>query len=177
MNQVLLAVQAGLGRGEARLSSVVRKVLLGQEIELVSISSVYQITIDDPNWRNESDVLKGLATCLLLETGLSAAKLILQMRDLEKNLNKDAVRNRVIIYLLAYAQNVVMSRSLTLPHPELHADPRLLLPAKEVCPDFEHPVLHKTLNELAVDFVDDQWGTFYAQGKSLLEEKTEPFLV
>ena len=57
-----------------------------------------------------------------------------------------------------------------MPHPEFHMSPEELIPASELDPDWVHPVLKTSLNELRKKLKTNAWGEFYAQGKSLLDK-------
>jgi 2-amino-4-hydroxy-6-hydroxymethyldihydropteridine diphosphokinase len=75
----------------------------------------------------------------------------------------------VDIDLLFYGEISVMTPRLTLPHPELHRRPQVLIPAAEVAPDYHHPVLEKSLAELTHRFEKTPWGRYYSSGKTLLD--------
>jgi 2-amino-4-hydroxy-6-hydroxymethyldihydropteridine diphosphokinase len=54
------------------------------------------------------------------------------------------------IDLLFYDDLVLQTPALTLPHPLLHLRKFTLDPLAEIAPDFVHPVLEKTIAELAI---------------------------
>jgi 7,8-dihydro-6-hydroxymethylpterin-pyrophosphokinase len=57
---------------------------------------------------------------------------------------------------------------LTLPQPELHLRPEELVPASEVWGSYHHPILKRTLADVALGLTDKTWGDFYCQGPELL---------
>jgi 7,8-dihydro-6-hydroxymethylpterin-pyrophosphokinase len=62
-----------------------------------------------------------------------------------------------------------MTPQLTLPHPDLHRRPEDLILAAQVWGSYLHPVLNKRLREIATEVKPESWGSFFAQGKSLLD--------
>ena len=50
--------------------------------------------------------------------------------------------------ILLYDDRVISSDTLKVPHPEMHKRAFVLVPACEICPEWEHPVLKKTLSQL-----------------------------
>ena len=169
--EILIGVRATLEHGKKQLSILAGH--LAERASLVVVSSLYQIAITDGGWRADENNRDGLAVCFHIQSNDEAAELLTWIEEEEKALGKDAVRKKIAIYLLAYGQKVAMSRALHLPHPSLHSDPTLLGPAKEVLPGYRHPILRKTLSELAAEFVEERWGKFYAQGQLLLNDGSQ----
>ena len=50
--------------------------------------------------------------------------------------------------ILFYGEKIIETENLTIPHPLLHQRLFALNPMAEIAPDFIHPVLKKTINEL-----------------------------
>src|SRR5690606_21479223 len=73
------------------------------------------------------------------------------------------------IVLLCMDQLFLMTPDLTIPHPDLHASARWLVPAAEIAPDFIHPVLGARLEELGQKLKTRSQVEFYAQSKALLD--------
>jgi len=57
--------------------------------------------------------------------------------------------------LLLYEDRVVASPRLTLPHPRMHERAFVLRPLADLAPDWEHPALHQTVQELLADLDDE----------------------
>lgn len=53
--------------------------------------------------------------------------------------------------LLFYGEEVIEEPSFSIPHPRLHERDFVLLPLSELCPDFKHPKLKKTVRELLTE--------------------------
>ncbi len=56
--------------------------------------------------------------------------------------------------LLLYGDHVVDTKVLTLPHPRFHLRRFVLIPLAELCPNLQHPVLHRTMMELLQETTD-----------------------
>ncbi|HEY8184533.1 MAG TPA: 2-amino-4-hydroxy-6-hydroxymethyldihydropteridine diphosphokinase [Pyrinomonadaceae bacterium] len=56
--------------------------------------------------------------------------------------------------LLLFGNEVRESQLLTLPHPRLHQRRFVLEPLAELCPNLNHPVLHRTISELLSETAD-----------------------
>jgi 2-amino-4-hydroxy-6-hydroxymethyldihydropteridine diphosphokinase len=55
------------------------------------------------------------------------------------------------IDLLFLEDTIMNTEALVLPHPELHKRKFVLTSLMELCPDFIHPILHKTIKEIFVE--------------------------
>jgi 2-amino-4-hydroxy-6-hydroxymethyldihydropteridine diphosphokinase len=60
----------------------------------------------------------------------------------------------VDIDILFYGRRIVRDKGLEVPHPELHNRMFVLAPLLEITPELEHPVLHKTIDELFMECRD-----------------------
>jgi 2-amino-4-hydroxy-6-hydroxymethyldihydropteridine diphosphokinase len=52
------------------------------------------------------------------------------------------------IDILFYENKVIQQENLIIPHPELHRRYFVLRPLMELCPDFIHPILRKSISSL-----------------------------
>jgi 2-amino-4-hydroxy-6-hydroxymethyldihydropteridine diphosphokinase len=59
------------------------------------------------------------------------------------------------IDILFFNNEVLSSKSLTIPHPEIANRRFALLPLNEIAPDVEHPVLRKTVTAMLRDCPDN----------------------
>ncbi|GAB2525113.1 2-amino-4-hydroxy-6-hydroxymethyldihydropteridine diphosphokinase [Spirosoma aerophilum] len=89
---------------------------------------------------------------LTVETALIPEDVLVQTQAIEQELGRVRLEKwgaRVIdIDILYYAQLILQTERLTIPHPFLHQRRFTLVPLAEIAPDFMHPVLQKTTVEL-----------------------------
>lgn len=93
-----------------------------------------------------------LNACLTFHTSMNPIEVLERTRQVEK----DAGRTRsekwgprsLDIDILDFGGQSLQSPDLVLPHPELHHRRFVLIPLIEAVPDWKHPVLGSTVNEL-----------------------------
>ncbi len=146
----------------------------GKVIQPAELSSVYQIRAEAELVSHIHDlrsyaVFEGLVMAVKGFTHLPPDTLVRSFREIEEKLRNEVLRQSVTILLNFYGSKTQMTPELTLPEPNFHLYAESVLPSAEIAPDFVHPVLKKTLRELAKPFVSTPWGEFVAQGKAMLD--------
>jgi 2-amino-4-hydroxy-6-hydroxymethyldihydropteridine diphosphokinase len=100
-----------------------------------------------------------LNTVVRVRTDLAPGDLLVRLLSVEQargRLRSERWGPRVIdIDLLLYGDAVCSSPELSLPHPHLHRRRFVLEPLAEIAPDLVHPVVGKTIRELAAALQDD----------------------
>lgn len=99
-----------------------------------------------------------LNACLLLDTPFNAKALLkacLQIEKLAGRIRHAGVESRQLdLDILLYGNDVIDSKELTVPHPRFHLRRFALLPVCDIIPDFNHPVLNKSMNQLLTECSD-----------------------
>ena len=67
----------------------------------------------------------------------------------------------ILIDILFYGNEIIQDADLTIPHKFVHLRAFTLVPMLELSPDFEHPVLHKTISELHNDLENPEMVFLY----------------
>jgi 2-amino-4-hydroxy-6-hydroxymethyldihydropteridine diphosphokinase len=89
---------------------------------------------------------------IMINTILDPRKLLEEIDRIEKELGRERKEKwgprTIDIDILFYGRRVVRDKGLEVPHPELHNRMFVLAPLLEIAPELEHPMLHKTVEEL-----------------------------
>jgi 2-amino-4-hydroxy-6-hydroxymethyldihydropteridine diphosphokinase len=153
-NQVYLLLGSNLGEREVVIDRAIH--LIAEEIgQIVCKSSVYETEpwgkIDQPGFLN---------VALEVKTSLTAIEVLERALQIEAKLGRvrfERWGSRIIdIDVIFYNQDVIhIEDRLRVPHPELQNRRFVLEPLMEIAPDFVHPQLNKTVNELYISLADN----------------------
>lgn len=103
---------------------------------------------------------------LEVKTSLSPQKLLCECQRIEIQLGRKrdgrGFTDRTIdIDILFYGKEIVNTDELVIPHKYVHLRAFTLVPLLELIPNFEHPVLHKTISELHGDLENPEMVFLY----------------
>ncbi len=103
-----------------------------------------------------------------IKTSLTPGELLEACQRIEKQLGrdrneaKDGYTDRTIdIDILFYGKEIIKEPDLVIPHKYLHLRAFTLVPLLELIPDFEHPVLHKSIADLHNDLENPEMVFLY----------------
>lgn len=142
-----IAMGTNLGDRAAALHEALRR--MAQFASLQATSHLYEsppmYCTDQPRFLN--------AVCKV-ETPLSANQLLAELKSIELAMGRERTfRNgpRIIdLDILFYADAVLSSSDLDIPHPKILERPFVLVPLCDISPDFVHPVERSSLRELCL---------------------------
>ena len=144
-NLAYLSIGSNLGNREQNLGDAIQK--LGLIGTVLSVSSLYETEpvefTDQPMFLNSA---------VALETSASPARLIEELIAIEKGMGRERTQRKgprpVDLDILLFADQIVNTDELTIPHPAMQHRRFVLEPLAEIAPEVVHPVLKKTVREL-----------------------------
>ena len=143
-----VSLGSNLGDRAGNLLLGIRGILdMGHEV--TRLSQIYETepvdTFPQPTFLN-------MVAELMVEARLQPEELLEQLLGVEQSLGRtrDSLKGprTIDLDLLLYGEHLVDSQRLTLPHPQFHRRRFVLVPLAELCPNLEHPVIHRTISEL-----------------------------
>jgi 7,8-dihydro-6-hydroxymethylpterin-pyrophosphokinase len=155
-HQTLIHIATDLVGGTPVAQGLVTE--LGDIGSINMISSVYKRYLG----RNRVDLNANIEVVLRFSTDCAVDELLWRFRQYTKE-------KKSSLSLLSYDDLVVLSPQLTLPHPSLHTDFLIVRCASEAWPHYEHPIMQKTLSEIASSALPAVDAEFFLQGKSLVD--------
>ncbi len=132
-----------------------------------AINAIYQkignIKIISKVYKSASFGFKGddfLNVCAIIETNFTASKVLKELLKIEKSLGRirsktSGYENRIIdLDIVFYEDDIINTKSLKIPHPELHKRKFVLQPLNDIASKYSHPKLKKSVDDLLQECED-----------------------
>ena len=159
MRDALIVIQTQVNAQEEAMGRAFVKIK--GRFDVREISSIYLKYLEQQRHQNS----QGTLSCAVrVGTELLPFELNSTLRYLEADLGTG-----VQFHLVMYEEEAILTADLTLPHPELHLNLDWLVPCAEIWRHWSHPVLKRSLPDVAAETSNVNWGEFHAQGKVLLD--------
>lgn len=133
-----------------------------------AINAIYQtignIKIISKLYRSAAMGFEGddfLNACAIVETSMSAGKIMKALLDIEKKIGRirsksKVYQNRTIdLDIIFIDDEIIDTKSLKLPHPRMHDRKFVLKPLSDIASDLVHPKLNKKVSDLLDESADE----------------------
>lgn len=145
MSPTLLGLGSNLGDRAANLEAAV--IGLGRFLNITSASPIYETA---PMYDQQQSAFLNMVVAA--ETGLAPEPLLDAVKRLERRLGRVPTRRNgprtIDIDILLFADRVVNSPDLCIPHPGLPDRAFVLVPATDIAPDWACPATGRRLKEM-----------------------------
>lgn len=142
-----LGIGSNLGDKEANLKEAIRLLEEDEDSSVIRISSF--IVTKPVGTVEQDDFLNG---ALHVRTLKSPAELLELIAKIEKALKRERIIHwgprTIDIDILLYDKEIIQTKDLTIPHPELTNREFVLEPLSEIAPWLKHPILGKSILQL-----------------------------
>lgn len=153
-NDAYLSIGSNIDNRSANCRNALKALDDVDGIKLMAFSSLYETKPmdyeDQPNFINMA---------AKIETDLSPQKLLIEIKSIERLLGrKKSFRwgPRIIdLDILFYADKILTTPDLTIPHPRMTERGFVLIPLLEIGADVKHPLTGETVTELSAAFSED----------------------
>ncbi len=155
-NLCYIALGANLGKPADTIMQA-RRLIIERVGEVTNCSSLYDtlpLTLpEDPT--PQPSYVNAVLSC---HTQLGARELLMALQQIESDLGLDRSRKsrwgsrEIDLDILSFADQSILVGDLQIPHPEMHKRDFVLVPLKQIAPDYVHPTLGLHIDTLLQQF-------------------------
>lgn len=152
-HQILVSIGSNVGNRLENLTQAIH--LVNEQVaSVVKVSPLYET----PAWGFESAAFYN--GVVVLHSYKSPQKILAQLLKIEKQMGRVRTQDqgyqaRIIdLDIISYDEEQLTTETLQIPHPQLQHRNFVLLPLKDIVPNWVHPVLKKSVAELLATTID-----------------------
>ena len=152
MNKAYLLIGGNMGDRLANLQNA-QTAIQSQIGSIILTSSIYETAAwgleDQPSFLNQA---------LIVETTFTAHEVLKKLLAIEQSMGRirqQPLGPRTIdLDIIFFNDQIIHTEDLTIPHPQMQKRNFVLTPLNEIAPEFIHPELKQTINQLLIDCSD-----------------------
>lgn len=145
MHKVYLSLGSNLGNRKENIKQALR--LIATENKVLCCSHAYHT-----NPYGYTEQPKFINMAVLIQSEMDMRNLLYFLKGIERKLGRVKTFRwgpRIIdIDILFYDNLVISEKNLVIPHPDIENRLFVLKPLMDICPNFVHPILKKTIKDL-----------------------------
>ena len=126
------------------------KLFASIDVNIIKSSNIWKsapVPVSDQPWYKNS-------VCIV-ETGLSPHDLLSALANIEDKAGRIRAEQNAArtldLDILSYNDEIINDKHLILPHPQMHSRAFVLYPLREIAPDWVHPILNKSVDEMLAE--------------------------
>ena len=154
-HRVFIGIGSNLGNRRAHYQKALARIAALPKTRIVKTSSLYE---SEPLGEAKNWYINGV---IEIETAFSPPQLLHRLQEIELAMGRKRTADtkkwtsrKIDLDILLFDNQTVDSRTLKVPHPELHNRRFVLLPLCELAPHLTHPRLGVTITDLLVSLKD-----------------------
>jgi 2-amino-4-hydroxy-6-hydroxymethyldihydropteridine diphosphokinase len=156
-HRIFIGIGSNLGNRRAHYQKAIERIATLPKTRIVKQSSLYE---SEPIGEAKNWYVNGV---IEIETSFTPPQLLQRLQQIEFALGRKRTAEtkkwssrKIDLDILLFDSQTIDSRTLKIPHPELHHRRFVLFPLCELAPHLTHPRLGATIAELLAGLKDDK---------------------